>query len=477
MKKNLIKLAALSTTATILSGGLPNLTLPVLAAQEENVQKESNIELKATTMDAVEVTTGDAVEVPPSDLVELTDPVPDEIVSKYSNFFAGKELTIENLVDSIYEVLDTINIKNNPDFTVLNTEEIKSTITILNEIDKQCELSKNAEKAIYSALDNYDSYIALSKDNGYIYISSAYTSEDYEVLDKKVKEFLINYDFNNKSENQFKADFQTLLSDYVIEYSDDNDYIEPTTSQTGYINLIGIIKKGSISKMDFSYEKLLAKKVSSNSGNTSSGGSHNSSSSSGSHSSSSSGGGSGSSSSNSSSSSSTTSSNNSTITDSAETATLTNGIITKNGQVVSGWQQINGKWYLANSNGQALTGWQQVSGKWYYLKTDGSMATNWIKDINGKWYYLKDSGDMTTGWLKDTNGKWYYLNSDGSMKTGWIESAADGKWYHLDNSGAMTTGWFKDIDGNWYYLYSNGQMASNTTVNGYSIGSDGAWIN
>ncbi|WP_307993020.1 hypothetical protein [uncultured Clostridium sp.] len=469
MKKNLIKLAAMSTTATLLSGGLPNLTLPVLAAQEETVQNENNnIELKTTSSDSVEVTTSDAV--------ELTDSVPDEIVSNHSDFFDGKELTIENLVDSVYEALDTINIKSNPDFTVLNTEKIKSTIIILNEIENQCNLSKNAEKSIGSVLDNYGSYLALSKDNGYIYISSAYTSEDYEELDKKVKEFLINYDFNNKSEDQFKTDFQTLLSGYVIEYNEDTDYIESTTNQTGYINVIGIIKKDSISKMDFSYEKLLAKKVSSNSGNSSSGGS-------------SSGGGSGSSSSgggSSSSSSKSTSSNSSTIsdstetatsTDSTETATLTNGIITKNGQVISGWQQINGKWYLANANGQALTGWQQVSGKWYYLKTDGSMATNWIKDINGKWYYLNGSGDMTTGWLKDTDGKWYYLNSDGSMKTGWIESAADGKWYHLNNSGAMTTGWLKDTDGKWYYLYSNGQMASNTTVNGYFVGSDGAWIN
>ena len=60
---------------------------------------------------------------------------------------------------------------------------------------------------------------------------------------------------------------------------------------------------------------------------------------------------------------------------------------------------------------------------------------------------------MKTGWLND-NGTWYYLNSNGSMKTGWL----------------------LDTDGNWYYLQSNGAMAKNTTVDGYKLGSNGAWI-
>ena len=41
----------------------------------------------------------------------------------------------------------------------------------------------------------------------------------------------------------------------------------------------------------------------------------------------------------------------------------------------------------------------------------------------------------------------------------------------------MMTGWIKDANGKWYYLYSTGVMASNTTISGYKIGSNGAWIN
>ena len=36
--------------------------------------------------------------------------------------------------------------------------------------------------------------------------------------------------------------------------------------------------------------------------------------------------------------------------------------------------------------------------------------------------------------------------------------------------------WFQDTDGNWYYLQANGAMAKNTTIDGYRLGSNGAWI-
>ena len=39
----------------------------------------------------------------------------------------------------------------------------------------------------------------------------------------------------------------------------------------------------------------------------------------------------------------------------------------------------------------------------------------------------------------------------------------------------MLTGWQK-IAGKWYYFYSDGAMAANTTIGGYRLGMDGAWI-
>lgn len=123
----------------------------------------------------------------------------------------------------------------------------------------------------------------------------------------------------------------------------------------------------------------------------------------------------------------------------------------------------------------ARNGWNLIGGKWYEVLDDGSYAKGWYKDVDGSWYYLDaKSGNMLTGWLHDIDGKWYYLNNSGVMVTKWEQ--ADGKWYYFDNSGAMLTGWVKYTDGKWYYLYSDGSMAYSTTVDGYTVGSDGVWI-
>ena len=60
------------------------------------------------------------------------------------------------------------------------------------------------------------------------------------------------------------------------------------------------------------------------------------------------------------------------------------------------------------------------------------------------------------------------------MVTGWCNVGTS--WYYLDYDGAMKTGWFKDSDGKYYYLYQSGEMAVNTTISGYKLGNNGAWI-
>jgi hypothetical protein len=87
------------------------------------------------------------------------------------------------------------------------------------------------------------------------------------------------------------------------------------------------------------------------------------------------------------------------------------------------------------------------------------------------WYFYKN-GVMQKGWIKD-DGTWYYLESNGKMKTGWLLWKND--WYYLASSGAMVTGWVY-YGSHWYYLNSDGDMAKDTIIDGYRIGSDGAWI-
>lgn len=116
-------------------------------------------------------------------------------------------------------------------------------------------------------------------------------------------------------------------------------------------------------------------------------------------------------------------------------------------------------------------GWNNNNGKWYYGKADGTVKTGWQLD-GGKWYYLQNNGVMKTGWQLDGN-KWYYLQNSGAMKTGW--QLDGGSWYYLQTNGIMKIGWQLE-GGRWYFLKTNGEMAANTTVGGYKLGSDGAWI-
>lgn len=107
--------------------------------------------------------------------------------------------------------------------------------------------------------------------------------------------------------------------------------------------------------------------------------------------------------------------------------------------------------------------------------TGGTVTTQisgWVKAANGTWSYF-NAGIKATGWVKDA-GKWYFLDAQGVMKTGWVKDA--GKWYFLNASGDMATGWLKDTDGSWYYLFTDGSMAADTVVDGYQLGSNGAWV-
>ncbi len=99
--------------------------------------------------------------------------------------------------------------------------------------------------------------------------------------------------------------------------------------------------------------------------------------------------------------------------------------------------------------------WVRVNGAWQYNDSTGKPVKNtWYFDRGyGNYYYLQDNGSMATGWLSN-NGKWYYLGTDGAMKTGW-----------------------QLVSGAWYYLDSQGVMAYNTTIGGYKLGANGAWIN
>ena len=115
------------------------------------------------------------------------------------------------------------------------------------------------------------------------------------------------------------------------------------------------------------------------------------------------------------------------------------------------WVQEEAGWkYYANN--KAVTGWKQLDGKWYFFNAEGVSQKWWVKD-NGTWYYLNGSGEMQTGWLQD-NGTWYYLEASGALKV---------------------SQWFK-VNGKWYYVDATGALAVNTTVDGYTVNANGEWV-
>lgn len=121
------------------------------------------------------------------------------------------------------------------------------------------------------------------------------------------------------------------------------------------------------------------------------------------------------------------------------------------GNLTDGWHNDGVAWQYVQ-NGQPLTSqWVSDSGKWYYVGADTYMKSlTWLQ-LGDKWYYLTFDGSMAVGWL-ELNDTWYYLYGDGSMETGWVQLGND-----------------------WYYMYENGAMASNVSVDGFYLGTDGRW--
>lgn len=69
-------------------------------------------------------------------------------------------------------------------------------------------------------------------------------------------------------------------------------------------------------------------------------------------------------------------------------------------------------------------------------------------------------------WVQNDAGQWQYINVSGKAVTGWLTTRLGSK-YWFDDKGIMAAG-------KWYYFYADGKLATNTTIDGYSVGEDGA---
>lgn len=81
-------------------------------------------------------------------------------------------------------------------------------------------------------------------------------------------------------------------------------------------------------------------------------------------------------------------------------------------------------------------------------------------DRDGKevWrYYKEGEGLVRNRWVQNHKGGWYYCGEDGLLlKNTWLHDSSDGKYYYLGDE--------------WTMLHDT------ITPDGYTVGSDGAWV-
>lgn len=137
-----------------------------------------------------------------------------------------------------------------------------------------------------------------------------------------------------------------------------------------------------------------------------------------------------------------------------------------------GWNKVDGKWYYGEGAENYKGDWYKIGATWFMFNDDGSLKVSEWFQRDGKWYWANENGGLAVGWAK-VDGKWYFFKGNNAMKTGWEK--VDNNWYYLSSSGAMVTGW-NWINGKCYYFYNSGAMAANTTIGGYKVDANGAWI-
>ena len=151
----------------------------------------------------------------------------------------------------------------------------------------------------------------------------------------------------------------------------------------------------------------------------------------------------------------------------------------------------------------AATGWVKT-GKYYrYYYASGKYYANTVKKIENKYFGFNENGYLCCGWIKIKSVTYYAsvkLGAKGigvgQILTGYRKIGNDYYYLHPQKGGARASGfitvgkklyYFSPNDGKqrrtkgWffignvmYYVKADGSIATNTTIDGYKIGADGA---
>lgn len=131
----------------------------------------------------------------------------------------------------------------------------------------------------------------------------------------------------------------------------------------------------------------------------------------------------------------------------------------EDGLLSSGWRTLGDETYCFRSDGTPITGWTQKDGGNCYLASDGSLVTGWAQ-VDGLTRYFDEAGYLATGWLQ-TGENTYYLDSEGCPVTGQL--TLDGCEYWFQEDGTLFTGW-REVDSRpLYYYLPDGTLARGWT--------------
>ena len=155
-------------------------------------------------------------------------------------------------------------------------------------------------------------------------------------------------------------------------------------------------------------------------------------------------------------------------------------------KVAVGRVNVDGGDYIFDEDGAMLTGWQQIEDKWYHLgKTPEDKGVNKNCYVDG--YYLRTDGSrdetITGDWYKGDWG-WWFENSNGWYPTDqWL--SVDGTWYYFGEDGYMIRSSWKEINGLYYYFNFDGSLQEKAVtpsgeptgqwIDGYYVDHNGVW--
>ena len=130
----------------------------------------------------------------------------------------------------------------------------------------------------------------------------------------------------------------------------------------------------------------------------------------------------------------------------------------KDGKLLSGKAEVEGKIYYFNEEGEAVKGWLYVENKPMYFDEKTGEALTGEKEVSGTTYNFGVNGEVQTGWQED--GKFY--DSQGfEVKSTVVKE--EGVEKAIDEKGSLLSGW-QTIDKVKYYYLQDGTKATGETT-------------